>query len=147
MKARLFFIVFLSSMLLRVCLMGVSALQSMYLSGWGFSFSYCVFTWYMLDYCEKKGDVGYLRTTLAVILGYIILVIPIHIMDYRGTYISLILHPVTIISIILSAVCHKSRHSAVVILSSIIILLVNSVIMQIWLEYCQDYLNLGNILY
>ena len=55
--------------------------------------------------------------TVSIILGYSIIPIFIHVIDFRGTYYSLLIFPITIVSVLLAAICWYEKRDSVYLLS------------------------------
>lgn len=70
----------------------------------------------------------------AVILGRILLELPIRITEFRATLFSLFI-PITVISsIVLAAVYYRERRPVVLILSAIIMVLLNTIVHEDWIN-------------
>ena len=71
---------------------------------------------------------------MAIIGGILLLELPLRISDFRGTYISLMEPIIAIISAILGIICYKERNWMVYVLSSVVLILFNSLVQHAWIE-------------
>ena len=69
---------------------------------------------------------------LTIILGRIILEIPVRFMDFRGSLASLGITVVVLTSILLALLCFREKRISVFILSTIIIVLLNTFGLYTW---------------
>ena len=81
-----------------------------------------------------ESDIVNRNTTVvtAIIIGRIILEIPIRIDDFEGSFYSLGITIATIVSILLAALCFKEKRSSVFILSTIILVFINTIGLYAW---------------
>ncbi len=112
-----------------------SALLKQYAAGFTESICYFVFTYFTLKYFSESNNSGKTTVLVTVIItGRIILEIPIRAMNFYGSLGSLGITISVIVSIILSSLCHKEKNASVFVLSTIIIVLLNTLGLYIWDE-------------
>lgn len=109
-----------------------------FVCGWTYSVCYFACTWICLQLFLSKYANKYWPIILGMILGRIILEIPLRIYDWGGTFSTLMFPIITIISILLAAVCYYEKRVSVYVLSAIILLLVNTFVHECFLEYCSN---------
>lgn len=109
-----------------------------FVSGWTYSVCYFACTWICLQLFLSKYANKYWPIILGMILGRIILEIPLRIYDWGGTFSTLMFPIITIISILLAAVCYYEKRVSAYVLSAIILLLVNTFGHECFLEYYSD---------
>ena len=137
------FIVFcIMSAILWLALFWVNAFKSVVTVSWANTVVFFVFTILCLnkgarDRTQKEVTIF----TTAICLGRIILEIPLRIIDYQGMLFSLLVPVCTIVAIALAAVCYYERRTSVYVLSTIILLLLNTVVQFAYLEYCDKIFN------
>jgi hypothetical protein len=125
-------LVFFSSVLLFL-LTCWSAGLNLYAAGFTESVCFFVLTYYVLQKFAESDIINKNAAAVtAIIIGRIILEIPIRIGDFRGSFYSLGITIVTVVSILLAALCFKEKRSSVFILSAIIIVLINTVGLYAW---------------
>ncbi len=131
MKKRVALVFFSSALLFLVTCW--SAGLNVYAAGFTESVCFYVFTYYALQKFAESDIVN--RNTAvvtAIIIGRIILEIPIRIDDFEGSFYSLGITIATIVSILLAALCFKEKRSSVFILSTIILVFINTVGLYAW---------------
>ena len=132
MKKTKLFIAFLLSML-TFLLTFWTAGYTLYAAAWTESICFFVLTFLLLQKYAKPNTFGWPIVT-AVILGRILLELPIRIIEFRATLFSLFI-PITVISsIVLAAVYFRERRPVVLILSAIIMVLLNTVVHEDWIN-------------
>lgn len=136
-KIKSFFIVAGISMLLFLAVSWVHQFQA-FVCGWAHSLCFFVCTWICLQTFLPKNGNKYLPIVAGVIVGRIILEIPLRIIDFSGSYATLMFPIISIISILLAAVCYYEKRVSVYVLSAIILLLVNTFVHECFLEYYSD---------
>lgn len=125
------------SLLLFLVMSWIHTFQAL-ICGWAYSVCYFAFTWICLQVFSSKTENKYLFVISAIILGRIILEIPIRISDFGDSFATLMFPIITIISILLAAVCYYEKRVSVYVLSAIILLLVNTFVHECFLEYCSN---------
>ena len=127
--------IFLASLILCLVLTLFNALKSIFISSWVNSICYFCFTLFLLkgDNATKNRIIGII---LAILLGRAIISIFVYTIDFSGTYYSLLIFPITIVSILLAAICWYEKRDSVYLLSIIIIVLLNSIVQAYFLDYC-----------
>ena len=135
--------IFLASLILCLVLTLFNALKSIFISSWVNSICYFCFTLFLLkikgDNVTKNRIIGII---LAILLGRAIISIFVHTIDFSGTYYSLLIFPITIVSILLAAICWYEKRYSVYLLSLIIIVLLNSIVQAYFLDYCYQNFNI-----
>lgn len=126
-----------ASMLLFLAMSWVHFFQA-YVCGWAYSVCYFAFTWICLQMFLPKTWNKYSFVISAIVIGRIILEIPIRIVAFSDSYATLMFPIITIISILLAAVCYYEKRVSVYVLSAIILLLVNTFVHECFLEYYSD---------
>ena len=132
MKKSSFLIAFLLSML-TFLLTFWTAGYTLYAAAWAESICFFVLTFLLLQKYAKPDTFG-LPIVAAVILGRILLELPIRITEFRATLFSLFIPIAVICSIILAAVYFRERRPVVLILSVIIMVLLNTVVHDDWIN-------------
>ena len=129
--------IFLASLILCLVLTLFNALKSIFISSWVNSICFFCFTLLLLKVKSHNATINdIMKMTVSIILGYSIIPIFIHVIDFRGTYYSLLIFPITIVSILLAAICWYEKRYSVYLLSIIIIVLLNSIVQAYFLDYC-----------
>lgn len=129
--------IFLASLILCLSLTLFNALKSIFISSWVNSICFFCFTLLLLKVKSHNATINdIMKMTVSIILGYSIIPIFIHVIDFRGTYYSLLIFPITIVSILLAAICWYEKRYSVYLLSIIIIVLLNSIVQAYFLDYC-----------
>ena len=106
---------------------------TLYAAAWTESICFFVLTFLLLQKYAKPNTYGWPIVT-AVILGRILLELPIRITEFRATLFSLFI-PITVISsIVLAAVYYRERRPVVLILSAIIMVLLNTIVHEDWIN-------------
>ena len=106
---------------------------TLYAAAWTESICFFVLTFLLLQKYAKPNTFGWPIVT-AVILGRILLELPIRITEFRATLFSLFI-PITVISsIVLAAVYYRERRPVVLILSAIIMVLLNTIVHEDWIN-------------
>ena len=114
-----------------------TAVYSVYTAGWTESVCFFALTYFLLQkYAEQRTNGT--PIVASIILGRIILEIPIRINDFMGSLFSLFVPVLVIISIILALICFKEKRASVFILSAIIIVLLNSVVHDVWCHFIKQ---------
>lgn len=125
------------SLLLFLVMSWVHTFQAL-ICGWAYSVCYFAFTWICLQVFLPKTENKYPIVISAIIIGRIILEIPIRISDFGDSFATLMFPIITIISVLLAAVCYYEKRVSVYVLSAIILLLVNTFVHECFLEYCSN---------
>lgn len=129
--------IFLASLILCLVLTLFNALKSIFISSWVNSICFFCFTLLLLKVKSHNATINdIMKMTVSIILGYSIIPIFIHVIDFRGTYYSLLIWPITIVSVLLAAICWYEKRDSVYLLSIIIIVLLNSIVQAYFLDYC-----------
>lgn len=129
--------IFLASLILCLVLTLFNALKSIFISSWVNSICFFCFTLLLLKVKSHNATINdIMKMTVSIILGYSIIPIFIHVIDFRGTYYSLLIFPITIVSVLLAAICWYEKRYSVYLLSLIIIVLLNSIVQAYFLDYC-----------
>lgn len=135
--------IFLASLILCLVLTLFNALKSIFISSWVNSICFFCFTLLLLNVKSHNATINdIMKMTVSIILGYSIIPIFIHVIDFRGTYYSLLIWPITIVSVLLSAVCWYEKRYSVYVLSVIIMVMLNSIVQSYFLDYCYQYFNI-----
>lgn len=87
---------------------------------------------------KNKLNISVNALVVAVMLGSVILEIPVRILDFDGTGASLLSPFIVAISIILAAVCEHERRLSVYILTATTLLLLNTVVQDVWVSFVQE---------
>ena len=110
-------------------------------SGWAYSVVYFVYTWICLQILSGKGiNTPYLVAS-AIALGRIITEIIEKSSDLSGSIFSLMVPIITIISIVLATICYYERRILMYILSTVILLLMNTFVHEAYLEHFRNLLG------
>lgn len=110
-----------------------------YLACAGNAIIYFGLTWMCLEKF-KDSEQNYTTGILtAIILGRIIAEVPIRISDFTGSMGSLMITVFTLVTILLSAVCHKERNTSVYALTIIVEILLISCAHHIWLTAVENH--------
>lgn len=135
--------IFLLSLFLCLVLTLFNALKSVFVSSWVNSICYFCLTLFLLktkgDNATKNKIIGIIT---AILLGRAIISIFVHTIDFRGTYYSLLIFPITIASILLAALCWYEKRYSVYLLSIVIIVILNSIVQAYFLDYCYQIFNI-----
>lgn len=108
----------------------------------GFSFyagasvqSICFFglTWFCADKLKDQ-PISPFAIALAIIIGRVIWELPIRIIDFYESIISLMLPVFSIVSIVLGLICYREKRAATYFLSGVVLILLNTYVHQAWLE-------------
>lgn len=135
--------IFLASLILCLVLTLFNALKSIFISSWVNSICFFCFTLLLLKVKSHNATINdIMKMTVSIILGYSIIPIFIHVIDFRGTYYSLLIFPITIVSVLLAAICWYEKRYSVFLLSIIIIVLLNSIVQAYFLDYCYQNFNI-----
>lgn len=131
MKKKLLLLFFCSILLFLITCW--SAALSGYAAGFTESICYFALTYYaLLKFSEMGMNDKNTIVILTIILGRIILEIPVRFMDFRGSLASLGITVVVLTSILLALLCFREKRISVFILSTIIIVLLNTFGLYTW---------------
>ena len=132
MDKKNFLISFLVSML-AFLLCCWTAAYSLYAAGWAESICYFVITYLLLNKFAKPGTYGtpYL---LAIILGRMVFELPIRITEFGTTLFSLFIPIIVLVTIFLASLYFKEKRPAVLVLSVIILILLNTIAHEDWIN-------------
>ena len=132
MNKKYFLISFLVSML-AFLLCCWTAAYSLYAAGWAESVCYFVVTFLLLNKFANPNTYGapYL---LAIILGRFVLELPVRLTEFGTTLFSLFIPLIVLATIILASLYFKEKRPAVLILSVIIIILLNTLAHEDWIN-------------
>ena len=133
-----YLLVLLVSVLLYLCLTPVKLFGSVWVCSWSSSWSYALLSWLVCDKVNPKGTGENVVLAMLLTLGYFIVDIPVRIIDFEGTFVSLILLPVVAVSICLSLLCHSCKSLKILVLSYAILMIINTFVMNEWLQYCSE---------
>lgn len=123
---------FFSSLLLLIVSCWPAA-WAVYAEGWTQTMCYSAMTiYFLMKYAPTPKSS--ITIILAIILGRLVLEIP-RIFEFHNTLFSLFVPIISILSIILTAICFYERRWSVVALSLAIITIVNVIAHHEWLEY------------
>lgn len=90
-------------------------------------------TWITLDKAHKKiGTQANAIVCSAVILGRIVLELPVHIIDMRGSLAALGVMFICLVTVLLAAVCYNVRRNSVFVLSLAVYVLLNMCTLPMW---------------
>ena len=110
-----------------------TASYSLYAAGWAESICYFIVTYLLLNKYAKSNTYG-IPYLIAILLGRIILEFPLRISEFRATLFSLFIPIVVCVSIMLAALYFREKRPAVIILSCIIIILLNTIAHEDWIN-------------
>ena len=131
-----FLSVFLSALGCTFVMYMLNAFHSVYLSSFACS---ALFFWLAWVWLKGDGHKGRLIVA-AIILGRVILELPIRIMDFLETRISLLDPVCSIIAIVLAVVCYKRQNLRMGIMAFVVLLLLNSICQYLWVSATDEYL-------
>ena len=132
MKAKTYLPLSAFSLFTSFCVGNLGAV-SFYDAGWGMSICFFELSWISAYKTEGKG-LSLFGVLMAIIGGILLLELPLRISDFRGTYISLMEPIIAITSAILGIICYKERNWMVYVLSSVVLILFNSLVQHAWIE-------------
>ena len=132
MKKSSLLIAFLLSML-TFLLTFWTAGYSLYAAAWAESICFFVLTFLLLQQYARPDSFGW-PIVVAIILGRILLELPIRITEFRETLFSMFIVMVVIASIILASLYYRERRPAILVLSTIILVLLNTIVHESWLN-------------
>lgn len=132
MKRSSLLIAFLLSML-TFLLTFWTAGYSLYAAAWAESICFFVLTFLLLQQYAQPSTFGW-PIVVAIILGRILLELPIRITEFRETLFSMFIVLVVIASIILASLYYRERRPAILVLSTIILVLLNTIVHESWLN-------------
>ena len=132
MKKSSLLIAFLLSML-TFLLTFWTAGYSLYAAAWAESICFFMLTFLLLQQYAQPGTFGW-PIVVAIILGRILLELPIRITEFRETLFSMFIVMVVIASIILASLYYRERRPAILVLSTIILVLLNTIVHESWLN-------------
>ena len=120
------------SSLLFLCISWSMALSG-YAAGWIEGICFFELAWLCTHYLQNK-DISSVTITLSIVFGRILLELPIRIMDFRGSIGSLMVTIICIVAIILGVVCYQEKRPIAYILSTIVLILLNTFAHHFFLE-------------
>ena len=104
-----------------------------YAAGWIEGICFFELAWFCTHYLQNK-DISSVTITLSIVFGRILLELPIRIMDFRGSLGSLMVTIICIVAIILGVVCYQEKRPIAYILSTIVLILLNTFAHHFFLE-------------
>lgn len=122
------------SLLIDLCMRWTLTFQPL-VSGWAYSVVYFVYTWICFQVLLDKGVNKRYLVVSAIIIGRIITEMVEKISDLSGSILSLMVPIITIISVILATICFYERRIPMYILSTVILLLMNTFVHEAYLEH------------
>ncbi len=129
------------SFLINLCMLWTFTFQPL-VSGWAYSVVYFAFTWICLDSFFCKDSNNRYLIILAIIFGRIIIdIIERTSCNLSDTILSLMVPIITIISIVLATICYNERRILMYILSTVILLLMNTFVHEAYLEHFRNLLG------
>lgn len=72
---------------------------------------------------------------IAIILGFLVIELPIRVMDFAGTISTLIITLFTAISVILAFLCWVEKRMVTFFLSVVVLILLNVGVLPQWVDY------------
>lgn len=141
MKAKHYFLTLLLSIVVSLCLAWTRAFKSVWIGSWCFTMGYALLTYLVLNKLNPEKVKEVVGLAVAVAVGSFLLEIPIRVLDFVGTYASLLEPVIVTAGIGLTALCYVRKSMVTLTLSFIIILLLNTVVMHEWLEFCSERLG------
>lgn len=99
-------------------------------AAWGEAVCFFALTWLCAE--RLRGRLPLAGIVAAVVLGRVLPELPIHIIDFSGSYYSLIIMVACVAGILLGALCQRERRVAVYALSIFMMLLMNTVVLRAW---------------
>lgn len=131
MKKNILFAFLLSS--LTFLLTFWTASYSIYAAAWTESVCFFILTFLLLKKYAEPGKFG-APIVAAILVGRLIFDLPIRITEFRATLFSMFVPIVVIVSIILAAIYFRERRPAVLVLSVVILVLLNTVVHEDWMN-------------
>lgn len=142
MKAKHYFLTLLLSIVVYLCLMWTRAFGSVWISCLCFTMGYALLTYLVMNRLKPETTKEVVGLAVAVAVGSFLLELPLRVVDFVGTYASLLVPIIVITGIGLTALCYVKKSMVVLTLSFIIVLLLNTVVMHEWLEFCSERLGM-----
>lgn len=134
MEKKLFLKIAGLSLLIDLCMRWTLTFQPL-VSGWAYSVVYFVYTWICFQVLSDKDVNRWCFVVSAIIIGRIITEIIEKTSDFSGSILSLMVPIITIISVILATICFYERRIPMYILSTVILLLMNTFVHEAYLEH------------
>lgn len=142
MKTKHYFLTLLLSIVVFFCLVWTRAFRSVWISCWCFTMGYALLTYLVMNRLKPETTKEVVGLAVAVAAGSFLLDIPIRVLDFIGTYASMLETVIVIAGIGLTALCYVRKSMVVLVLAFIIVLLLNTVVMHEWLEFCSERLGM-----
>lgn len=100
---------------------------------WSQTICFSGLTWYALSKASRR-NLSLALTSLALIIGRLLPVLPIHITNVKGSFGYLIIDLISIASILLATICFHEKRSYTFRLSAIILILLNTSVYSEWVR-------------
>ncbi len=131
--------VFLSALGCAFIMYMLNAFHSLYLSSFACSTVFFWLTWEWLKRTDRK-RISCWIIVATVIVGRIILELPLRIIDFSETRISLLDPVCSIVAIVMAVVCYKRQNLRMGIMAFVVLLLLNSICQYLWVSATDEYL-------
>lgn len=138
-KSFVFWSVFLSALGCALLMYMLNAFGSFYLSSFACSALFFWLTWVWLKDTDVKG-IGWRLVVTGIILGRIILELPLRILYFRETMLSMLEPVCSFAAIVLAVICYRRRNLWTGVVSFVALMLLNSVGQYLWISTADDYL-------
>lgn len=125
------------SLLIDLCMRWTLTFQPL-VSGWAYSVVYFAYTWICFQVLSDKGINNRKFIVLAIILGRVVIEIIEKSSDLSGSILSLMVPIITIISVILATICYHERRIPMFVLSTVVLLLMNTFVHEAYLEHFRN---------
>lgn len=122
--------IFATSLAVYLCVCWINILQSIYWSSWVHSLSFMALTWFWLS--KKDDNIKASYIVGVIMIGRITLEVLVRIFDFSGTVYSLMFPVASWVSILMTTLCFYKRSIGTYILSSITIILANTILQTAW---------------
>ena len=111
-----------------------TATYSLYAAGWAESMCYFTLTILLLKKYAQPDTYG-IPYLIVIALGRSVFEVPIRITEFGATLFSLFVPIIVFVSIILASICYREKRASVLILSVVIIILLNTIAHEDWMNY------------
>jgi len=138
-KSFVFWSVFLSSLGCAFLMYMLNAFGSVYLSSFACSALFFWLTWVWLTDTDGKG-IGCWLVVAGIVLGRIVLELPLRILDFLETMLTMLEPVCSLVSIVLAVICYRRRDLRTGVVSFVVLMLLNSLGQYLWVSADDDYL-------
>ena len=128
---RLFFL----SVVMYLCICWVRATKSYYLTSYTFTLCYFAFSYACFERLKLSNRQQYIYACVAIILGFMLIELPVRVVDFSGTISTLIITLFTAISVILAFLCWIEKRIITYFLALVILILLNISVLPQWVDY------------